>query len=272
MTLTDTSITIDKPDVLDRLAEGVLTLTNSERWLDWLKFQAQFHNYSFGNVMLILMQAPDATRVAGFHAWKKLGRSVRKGGRGLWILAPMVSKVDNDDGTKSSRCFGFKAVRVFDVSQTDGEELPEAPIVKLTGDDTNGAFADLKGFANLLGFTVTLTDELPGDANGMCRHLTKEIFVKASNAPIQRVKTLAHELGHSLLHDPAHGQTMDRGHMELEAESVAYVVCEHLGIESDEYSFGYVAHWSEGKNAGDLIKTSGQRIQKAAEQIIEGLK
>src|SRR6202011_3061034 len=136
--------------ILDRLTEGITQLTSTDRWQDWLAMQSRFHHYSFNNTLLIMTQRPDATRVAGFNAWRKLDRFVRKGEKGIWILAPMTYKVDAiedhaDDATvKVLR--GFKPVPVFDLAQTDGQELPEV-CSRLTGDDAGGVYGQLRQVA-----------------------------------------------------------------------------------------------------------------------------
>jgi hypothetical protein len=158
---------------------------------------------------------------------------------------------------------GFKPVPVFDLSQTDGQDLPEV-CSKLEGSDERGAYTQLLVVAEVLGFTVEDSEEL-GSANGDCSHLLHRIRVRTSNSPVQRVKTLAHELAHAILHE----EFDDRPIAELEAESVAFIVCDHLGIRSDEYSFGYVAGWAGGgEEAHKAIKASGSRIQRAADQIL----
>lgn len=262
-----------KTDALDRLTEGIEQLTSSERWQDWLTMQSRFHHYSFNNTLLILFQRPDATRVAGFNAWRKLDRFVRKGEKGIWILAPMVYKADTDesaaknDATKVIR--GFKPVPVFDLSQTDGRELPEV-CIRLTGDGPGDAYSHLRIIAHELGFTVE--EELLSGQNGDCNHDEKRIRIEARNDERQQVKTLAHELGHAILHEPGEGRPDNRALLELEAESVAYVVCQNLGIETSDYSFGYVATWAGGSDeAREAIRASGTRIQKAADQILTAI-
>ncbi len=264
----------DKTNILDRLVEGITQLTSSERWQEWLTMQSRFHAYSFNNTLLILTQKPEATRVAGFNAWRKLDRFVRKGEKGIWILAPMVYKSDTgdeataEDPTKVIR--GFKPVPVFDVSQTDGAELPEV-CIRLDGEDEAGLYDRLRSVAASIGFSVEDADDLNG-ANGMCTHDEHRIQVLASNSSVQRVKTLAHELGHAILHAPGEGRPDSRAVLELEAESVAYVVCAAAGITSDDYSLGYVATWSGGGDeALAAIKASGARIQRAADQILSAL-
>jgi antirestriction protein ArdC len=263
-----------KANILDQLTEGITQLTSSQRWQDWLDMQSKFHHYSFNNTLLILTQRPDATRVAGFNAWRKLDRFVRKGEKGIWILAPMVYKTDagdepGDDTTKRV-LRGFKPVAVFDLSQTDGQELTEV-CIRLTGDEPGDAYTHLRTVAHGLGFTVE-EDHLSGGTNGDCNFVERRIRVEARNDERQQVKTLAHELAHAILHEPGEGRPDNRALMELEAESVAYVVCQNLGIETSDYSFGYVATWAGGSDeARDGIKASGSRIQKAADQILTAI-
>ena len=257
-----------KEEVIGRLTDGIARLTTSERWHEWLKVASTFHHYSFNNQLLIQLQCPTGTRIAGFHTWRKLGRNVRKGEKGIWILAPMTYKVaeqdEQDNGTEARVLRGFKPVPVFDIAQTDGEELPEV-CTKLDGDDDGNVFAQLRAVADSLGFTVEDTDELPGAVNGDCSHELHRIRVRSTNSPVQRVKTLAHELAHAILHEEYDSRPL----AELEAESVAFIVCHYLGISSDDYSFGYVATWAGGGDeAQKAIKASGSRIQKAAEQIL----
>ena len=231
----------DRDHLLDTLAEGVQALTGSHRWRSHLEVQSRFHRYSFNNTLLIGAQDPDATLVAGFASWKKLGRSVRKGERAIWILAPMVGRRHPDpDGQERQRLLGFRPVAVFDVAQTDGDELPEV-CRNLQGDDPRACFDALAGRAVEWGYSVQLT-ELGGTTNGDCTHALRRIRVEARNRPAQQAKTLAHELAHALLHDGP----VDRARAELEAESTAFVVCRTLGLDTGDYSFGYVACWAGG--------------------------
>lgn len=253
--------------LLDTLAEGVRALTTSERWRSHLECQGRFHRYSFNNALLIGAQDPEATRVAGFATWKRLGRSVRKGERAIWILAPMVGRpVRDGDGDERRPVYGFRPVAVFDVTQTEGASLPE--VCRNLEDDDPGAWFDaLCDRADALGYTVEVT-ELPGGTNGDCAHGSRRIRVEARNRPAQQVKTLAHELAHALLHEGA----VDRALAELEAESTAYVVCRTLGIDSGGYSFGYVACWAGGgPEALAAIAASGTAIQRAAATVLDGL-
>ncbi|HXQ18251.1 MAG TPA: ArdC-like ssDNA-binding domain-containing protein [Acidimicrobiales bacterium] len=253
-------------ELVNRLTEGIADLTSSDRWRRYLDFQSRFHRYSAGNVLLILSQRPDATRVAGFRAWQALDRSVRRGERALWILAPMVRRRCIGDPEGEARIGGFKWVPVFDVSQTEGADLPSV-CRPLSGDDDGPAFERLIEIATLIGFRVE-DHRFDGPTNGDCCHRRRRIRVEVARSARQRVKTLAHELAHAILHE----RVGDRSVAELEAESTAYVVCQHLGIDTAEYTFGYVATWAGGGAAAiAAIKASCDRIQRAADTIVGSL-
>ena len=189
------------------------------------------------------------------------------------MLAPITRRksTDNERNTETGEHvdvdrspIGFRAVPVWDVSQTEGEELPQATS-RLLGNDPSNAYARLTEVAHAIGYTVEDADDL-GGPNGDCSYQARRIRILTSNAPAQRAKTLAHEIAHSLLHD---GFT-DRVRAELEAESVAYVVCMELDLDSGTYSFGYVSAWAGGGDEAIAgIKASGARIQKAAHTILD---
>jgi antirestriction protein ArdC len=259
--------TTDRHAVLETLTAGIEALTTSEAWQAHLVVQGRFHRYSFSNALLICAQDPGATRVAGFATWKKLERSVRKGERAIWILAPMTGRrVRSGDDEECRPIVFFRPVAVFDVAQTDGEPLPVV-CRNLHGGDPTSAFARLEARAGALGYVVVST-ELPGGTNGDCAFALRRIRVECRNEPAQQVKTLAHELAHALLHE----EIDDRPLAELEAESTAYVVCRTLGLDTADYSFGYVACWAGGgPEAVSRIKASGGRIQRAASVILDTL-
>lgn len=263
--------TTSRTNVLERLSEGIASLTSSDKWQEWLDVQSRFHQYSFNNTLLIQLQSPEATRVAGFNAWRKLERFVRKGEKGIWILAPMTYKAEKPedapaDATTVKVLRGFKPVPVFDLAQTDGKELPQV-CTRLEGGHPEDTYDQLRKVAHRLGFTVE-EDFLPGSVNGDCNNAERRIRVEARNDERQQVKTLAHELGHAILHEEFESRPL----AELEAESVAFIVCSEVGIQSDDYSFGYVATWAGGSDeAQKAIKASGSRIQKAADQILSAI-
>ncbi len=217
--------------------------------------------------MLIVVQRPDASRVAGFRTWKSLGRTIRKGEKAVWILAPVMSRRARDGELEDERAVrGFKYVPVFDVSQTEGLELPAA-CHGLSGDEPRDSFARLTGVAQGLGYSVE-DAELVDGVNGDCTFSLHRIRVEVRSPPAQRVKTLAHEIAHAFLHADQH----DRPVAELEAESVAYLVCQRLGMDTGAYTFGYVAAWAGGgEEAISAVKASGSKIQSTAEVIVDRL-
>lgn len=245
-------------DAIAALTRGVGELADSSRWRAFLQMQAHFHEYSYRNVLLIARQCPHATHVAGFRAWRRLGRAVRRGERAIWILAP-VRRTEDD------RPVRFVAVPVFDVSQTVGTELPDV-CRRLEGGSEDDVRA-LEGAARSLDLSIEWC-ELADGVNGECDIARRRIRVERRNAAAQRAKSLAHELAHGLLHADAR----DRRLAELEAESVAYVVSRHLGVESDGYSFGYLAQWAGDPTAAvAAIEASCARIAVTAGRIIAAL-
>jgi hypothetical protein len=256
-------------ELLQRLTEGVEKLTTSDEWLRYLDFATRFRTYSFGNQILIALQFPLASRVAGFRKWLETGRHVRRGEKGIAILAPVVSRLKlEDEATGEERTIvsaprAFRVVHVFDISQTDGDDPPEIPCHRLEGD--GAAHEELSAYAEGLGFRV-LVGELPGETNGLCDHLSKTLTIRDGLASAQRSKTLAHEVAHAMMHGPEF--EAPRAQKELEAESVAYIVMSTLKIDSAAYSFGYLASWGADAEA---IRRSGHRIQQTAQTMLAAL-
>jgi DNA primase len=259
------------------LHRGVEGLRSSEAWTGYLRFQAKFHRYSFGNTILIMLQHPEATHVAGFRAWQtKHKRNVRKGEKGIKILAPLVRKVE-DEKTGETRTWvsGFRIEHVWDISQTDGEPVPENPAKTLTdGDGDEALRAALVAQIEAAGFAHSLGDGR--GAYGYTDFLLHEVVVGESLPLPQRVKTTAHELAHVLLHDPKDPDVakIGRGQVEVEAESVAYIVLHYFGFDAGDYSFGYVAGWGQALDPEDRVKhiqDSARRVQRAAAKIIENI-
>jgi antirestriction protein ArdC len=262
----------DYSELLEGLSVGIAALTTSERWTQYLDVQSKFYRYSPNNVMLLLLQNENATRVAGYKKWQELGRQVKAKESALRILAPMTYKRDDaPEGEKAREIRGFKLVPVFDISQTEGPDLPDI-VSKLEGLAPEGVFATLTEFAQGIGFRVERPQSLESGANGDTTHSEGRIRVVSTNSEAQQAKTLAHEIGHALLHDPGVEATKDleRGLKELEAESTAYVICTALGMDTSDYSFGYVAGWAGGApEATQGIKASTGRIQKAATAVLK---
>lgn len=235
---------------------------------------ARFHDYSFANTRLIWAQAKARgfapTRVAGYRAWQKLGRQVNRGEKGLQILAPVTRTVEANDSEDERRVVGFRVVHVFDQSQTDGRSLPEVRPALLDG-ELPVQWEKIAGLIKTAGFRfeVSEADRL-GEANGITDWGDRTVVVRESLPGAQRFKTAVHELGHVRLHEPSSGDRPEcRGIVEVEAESVAYMVCAAMGVDSGGYSLPYVATWS----AGDLEKVSqtAGRVIRCARSVIDDI-
>jgi antirestriction protein ArdC len=254
----------------ERLEEATRALMDSDGFKAWLETRSKFHAYSLGNQLLIAFQNPEATQVAGYKTWQKLGRQVRKGEKGLKILAPCtypVAKLMKDDGTEETirQARGFRAVSVFDISQTDGEALPTIPRESLTGDSHAGYLASLEQYAAELGYSVTYADT--GIKGGWCNPETKEIVVSDAKAKNGQVRTLIHEIAH------AHGvdyQQYTRSQAEVIVESVAYIVASGLGLDLSGETLAYVAGWG-GDDDLKALKTFASTIDQIASKIEEAI-
>lgn len=258
----------DKSDsALERLHAGVTELLDSGVWQAALKFKAKFYSYSFNNALLIYLQRPDATLVAGYRRWQDLGRQVHKGETSLAILAPIVCNVtDEGNDEKERRVVGFRSARVFDVSQTDGEPLPALPSPTVLEDDTEAILEVLgsaEAFAALKGLPVCYR-ELREGIFGSFSVTKRTITVRADLPPLQTLKTLIHELAHALLHaEPEEGE--QRHLCELEAESCAFLVLHELGLDTSRYTFPYLASWTENP---DELLTAGEKAARAAAGMV----
>jgi antirestriction protein ArdC len=247
-------------DALDRLG-ALLDAGQSDQLTALLKTMARFHRYSLNNVCLISAQRPDATRVAGFHAWRSLGRFVRKGEKGIAILAPIVGRRQDAEGDESKQVVGFRAAYVFDVSQTDGEPLPE--IADASG-DPGAHTAALRRAIAARGISIVEVDDLDGalgtSAGGRIQ-LVKNL------APAQEFSVLAHEFAHELLHH-AGDRPDSRDTRELEAEAVAFIVGEAVGLEVAASARDYIQMYRGDR---DLLMASLDRIRSAAATILASL-
>lgn len=276
----------------EKLEAGVKEVFESEKYKTYLKAMSRFHHYSFGNVMLILMQCPEASLVAGYTTWKKqFGRTVKKGEHGIQIIAPvkrskLVSqdKLDPDtqqpvigpDGEPEKepvfvQVQGFQVAYVFDISQTEGRELPSLGVDELTGDVPNfdAMFSAIEAIS-----PVPVEFRPASAAKGCFNHLERKIYVNEGMSQVQTLKTLIHETAHALLHDSSvlddEIPKKDRHTKEVEAESIAYVVCQHFGIDTSDYSFPYVTGWSCGKELPEL-KASLECISRTAAEMIDSV-
>lgn len=274
-------------ELTDKLESGVKEVFESEQYKSYLKAMSKFHSYSYGNVMLILMQCPQASLVAGFHKWKKdFGRTVKKGERGIQILAPCPYKkfveqeVEKPDGTKETQTLlqirqGFKVSYVFDVSQTEGRELPSFSVDKLTG-EVQHYEEFYKAIESLAPVPIILRPRADS-SEGCYNHREKKIYINDDLSQIQTISVMIHEVSHAILHalPVENGKIVgkpekDRRTREVEAESVAYVVCQHFGIETGSSSFAYVTSWSKNKELPEL-KASLDCISKTASKMIEDI-
>jgi antirestriction protein ArdC len=255
----------------EQLVEGVRALTTSEDWIRALDQASRFHRYSARNIMLIALQRPDATRVAGFQTWKSLGRHVCRGEKGIAILAPVTYKwteADQETGQEHETWAlrGFKVEHVFDVAQTVGEPLAEVMPELLEGQAPGGLWDALAAQVQAEGFTLERGD--CGSANGTTNMTTHIVRVRADVDAAQATKTLCHELAHIRL---GHSGciTQPRSRIEVEAESVAYVVMRARGARTEAYSFPYVAHWAGGDP--EKVLETAELVQRAARAILEAL-
>ena len=280
-------------EITERLEQGVKDIFTSEMYTTYLRTMAKFHNYSFNNTLLIAMQRPDATLVAGFNAWKnKFNRYVKKGEKGIQIIAPAPikeveerEKIDKDTGLAVLNENGepemerveyvvprFRVTTVFDVSQTDGEPIPSLEVNELT--------ASVKDYALLTSAIEQVSpvpmrfDEIEGDAKGYYSDADKEICIQVGMGESQTIKTMIHEVAHAMLHNSdsmkQRGEEKDRLTKETEAESIAFTVCSVLGIDTSDYSFPYVASWASGKEMKEL-KDSMDTIRLTAADFLEKL-
>jgi antirestriction protein ArdC len=253
------------------LVSAVESLTSGEDWQRMLELASRFHRYSANNVFLIMLQRPEATRVAGYRTWQSLGRQVRKGEHGMRILAPCHYRhqVIDDDGSESTHVGirGFTTTTVFDVSQTDGMELPDVRPALLDGAGVAGLWNALALQVKTAGYTLERGD--CHGANGTTDHNTLTVRVRDDVSDAQATKTLCHELAHVLLHPDSAAYFQCRGRCEVEAESVAYLVCQSAGLATDGYSWPYIAHWSDGKS--EVVQDTAGRALEAARTILAGV-
>ena len=280
-------------EITDQLEAGIADLFASEQYVTWLNTMSKFHDYSLNNTLLIAFQKPDATLVAGYKAWQKqFGRQVQRGEKAIRILAPTpykqkveMDKIDPDtqkpvldengnpvkEETEVKR-IGFKVTNVFDVSQTQGRELPTLGVDELSGD-----VKDYDLFFEALKRTCPVPmefEDIDSGAKGYFHQVEQRIAIQKDMSQIQTIKTAIHEMTHQKLHaiDPekkvSDTPKLTRNGKEVEAESVAYTVCQHFGIDTSDYSFAYVAGWSHGKETPEL-KASLMTIRKAASELID---
>ena len=280
-------------ELTDKLEQGLQDLFNSDSYRNYLSTMSKFHNYSFNNTLLIAMQKPDATLVAGYKAWQKnFERHVNKGEKAIRILAPAPYKIkeerdkidpvtqelllDKDGNPQKEEVEitipAFRAVSVFDLSQTDGKPIPELTAKEL--------LSDVEGYQDMIRAVEAISpvpielEEIAGDSKGYYDREAKRIAVQENMSESQTLKTMIHEVAHSKLHSKEVEQDeqmrKDRNTKEVEAESVAYTVCQHFGVDTSDYSFGYIAGWSSGRDTKEL-RASMDTIRRTASELITGI-
>ncbi len=294
-------LTAQKPaekmkEITNRLEQGIQDLFESDRFKEYLQVMSKFHNYSFNNTLLIAMQKPDATLIAGYNSWKNLfGRQVSRGAKGIKVIAPSpykvkkeIDKIDpktqkpmTDKNGKPVKeetevtVPAFKVVSVFDVSQTEGKELPSIGVDELTGDVEQ--YADFFKATEQASPAPVGFEKIESGAKGYYSQTEKRIAINEGMSELQNLKTLIHEIAHAKLHDidlnaPAEEQAdrPDRRTREVQAESIAYAVCQHYGLDTSDYSFSYVAQWSSGRELAEL-KASLETIRNTASELIKDI-
>lgn len=278
-------------EITDQLEAGLKALFEGDNYRQYLNTMSKFHNYSFNNTLLIALQKPDATYVAGIKSWNRhFGRSVNKGETGIKIFAPAPYKVkkeeeeiDKETGLPVLDKDGnpvikeveitipaFKVVSVFDVSQTNGRALPTIGVEELNG--------DVKDYEKLLSVLREISpvpikfEEINTGSHGFYHQVNKDITIKEGMSEVQTVKTAIHEIAHAMLHDRdlSDAQQKNKNTREVEAESIAYTVCQHFGLDTSDYSFGYIAGWGTNTELTEL-KASLETIRQTASQIISSI-
>ena len=283
-------------EITDRLEQGIQELFESDRFKEYLRVMSKFHNYSFNNTLLIAMQKPDATLVAGYNSWKNLfGRQVARGAKGIKVLAPSpykikkeIDKIDpktqkpvtdkNGNPVKEETEItvpAFKVVSVFDVSQTEGKELPSIGVDELTGDVEQ--YADFFKATELAAPVPVGFEKIESGAKGYYSQTDKRIAINEGMSELQNIKTLIHETAHAKRHDidlnappEKRADRPDRRTREVQAEGIAYAVCQHYGLDTSDYSFSYVAQWSSGRELAEL-KASLETIRSTASELIKDI-
>ena len=263
----------EKSEIIQKLEDGVKAVFSSEKYKDFLSAYGRFHDYSINNTILILMQNPAATHVASFRTWKALGRYPKKGSKAIKVLVPIPYKyekeVEAENGeieTKEYQGTSFRIGSVFDIANTDGRELPSL-VCELTenSEDIKRAIDTIIQTADV---PVYFDKSIKGDAKGYYHIEDKYIAIRPEMSDSQTFKTLIHELVHSKYHGKDDNYSMNE--RELQAESVAHIVCSRYGIDSSKYSFGYLAAYSKDKSIKELKDSLGI-IQRFSDDIIKSI-
>ena len=280
-------------EITERLEQGVKDLFTSEKYTEYLKTMSQFHNYSFNNTLLIAMQKPESTLVAGYSSWsKKFHRQVKRGEKGIKIIAPApirekeeIEKFDTETNEPVLRPDGqpeteevehiiprFRVATVFDISQTQGDPLPELDTPELMGSVEN--FEIFMKAIGMVSPAPMRYAEIEGDSKGYYSNANKEIVIRDGMSEKQTMKTAVHEVTHAMCHDrdlmEELGEKKNKMTIETEAESVAFTVCSFFGFDTSDYSFPYLAGWASSMEMKEL-RSSMDFIRKTAGTFIDGM-
>lgn len=276
-------------EITAKLEQGVKDIFNSDRYKDYLRFCAKLPKYSVNNQILIMLQKPEATMCQSFLSWKNMGRSIKKGEKGIRILAPSPFKVQQEqnkideygspildkDGNNIKEIVmitinAFKPVSTFDISQTEGEPIPNIEVNELTS-TIEGYETLLNSISEIVSVPITF-ENISSGAKGYFSLADNRIVIQEGMSEAQTLKTLIHESAHSILHSKtaldSSAEKKSKNQKETEAESVAYIVCQHYGIDTSEYSFQYLATWSKDKEVSEL-KSSLDIIRETASSLID---
>ena len=261
----------EKADVIKKLEKGVKDIFTSDKYKEFLRTYAQFHNYSINNTILILMQNPRSSHVASFKTWRKLGRSVKKGEKGIKVLVPIPYKYEKQVEDRQGQSevaeyegISFRLGNVFDISQTEGKELPS--LVNELKDNSPEIRKAIEAVCYASDVPVYYDTAMGGETKGYYHLKEKYISIRYGMSDSQTFKTVVHEIAHSRIHGK--DDKFNRKEREVQAESISYVVCSRYGIDTSAYSFGYIAGWSSDKNAKEL-GSSLHLVQESSDKIIK---
>ncbi|MBP1561170.1 MAG: hypothetical protein J6C96_08025 [Oscillospiraceae bacterium] len=266
---------------LEKIEKGLANINTNEDWLNFLNFQSRFYNYSFGNVLLILMQKPNASYVKGFRAWNELGRYVKKGSKGIAILAPCTRKIEvfketdkkvfqDKEGEKEIKTIltGFRIAYVYDISDTDGSDEQLPVLVKGLSGNGEQEKAIYETIYTFISKEHTIREVTGTAEKGSYNLETKVISIRSGLEYLQKIKTLLHEYAHLIDFQMHPEEDISRNRRELIAESTAYVVSSYFGLDTSRYSMGYIRSWLKDDNE---LKEIAETVQKISNTIITNM-
>lgn len=267
---------------IDKINDGIANISTNEDWLKYLTFQSRFHNYSFGNVLLIVLQKPNASYVKGYKAWNDLGRYVKKGSKGIAILAPCTRKVEvfkdpdnkqvyqDKQGEKETKIIltGFKLAYVYDISDTDGSDEHIPVLVKGLAGNGEQEQRIYEAIREFISREHTVEEVTGTSEKGSYNLETQVISVRADLEYMQKIKTILHEYAHLIDFQMNPDEEISRNRRELIAESTAFVVSSYLGLDTSAYSMGYIRSWLKDDNE---LREIGETVQKISDTIITHL-